>query len=56
MKNPAGMALDATGILWVMDWANARYDAFDPATGTCLHVVHGIAVARGPPAQNLAAE
>lgn len=33
MKNPAGMALDATGILWVMDWGNARYDAFDPATG-----------------------
>ena len=30
---PSGLALDSEGILWVMNWRNARYTGFNPATG-----------------------
>lgn len=33
LSRPAGMALDAAGHLWVLNWSNARYTAYDPATG-----------------------
>lgn len=33
LNRPAGMALDADGILWIMNWGNARYSGFDPGTG-----------------------
>src|SRR5690606_30898672 len=32
----AGMAFDAHGTLWVMDWGNARYSGFDPSTGALV--------------------
>lgn len=31
-----GMAFDAHGTLWVMDWGNARYSGFDPSTGALV--------------------
>jgi hypothetical protein len=33
LNRPAGMTLDANGSLWVMNWGNSRYSAFDPLTG-----------------------
>lgn len=33
LNRPAGMAFGPDGNLWVMNWGNARYTAFDPATG-----------------------
>ncbi len=33
LRNPAGLALDADETLWVLNWGNARYSGFDPATG-----------------------
>ena len=33
LNRPAGMTLDRDGMLWVMNWGNARYTAFDPTTG-----------------------
>ena len=33
LNRPAGMALDSGGTLWIMNWGNARYTGFDPATG-----------------------
>ena len=38
-NRPAGMALDAQGALWVMNWGNARYTAYDPGTGELLREV-----------------
>ncbi|HSM09158.1 MAG TPA: 6-bladed beta-propeller [Gemmatimonadota bacterium] len=33
LNRPAGMALDSEGRLWIMNWGNARYTAFDASTG-----------------------
>lgn len=33
LNRPAGMTLAADGSLWVMNWGNARYTAFDRSTG-----------------------
>lgn len=33
LTRPAGMALGPDGLLWVMNWGNARYTAFDPNVG-----------------------
>ncbi|MFV1988304.1 MAG: hypothetical protein ACC682_13565, partial [Gemmatimonadota bacterium] len=33
LNRPAGMALDSDGLLWVMNWGNARYSAYDPNVG-----------------------
>lgn len=33
LSRPAGMALDAEGRLWVLNWRNARYTVYDPTTG-----------------------
>lgn len=33
LNRPAGMAFGPRGLLWVMNWSNARYTAFDPTTG-----------------------
>jgi len=33
LNRPAGMTLGPGGELWVQNWGNARYTAFDPATG-----------------------
>lgn len=33
LSRPAGMALDMRGRLWVLNWSNARYTAYDPSTG-----------------------
>ena len=32
----AGMAVEAHGTLWVMDWGNGRYSGFDPNTGALV--------------------
>ncbi len=33
LNRPAGLALDSEGKLWVTNWGNARYTAFDASTG-----------------------
>lgn len=33
LNRPAGMALDSQDRLWIMNWGNARYTAFDASTG-----------------------
>lgn len=33
LDGAAGLALDPDGVLWVMNWGNARYSGFDPRTG-----------------------
>lgn len=33
LNRPAGMAVDSEGRLWVMNWGNARYTAFEASTG-----------------------
>jgi len=33
LSRPAGMATDDDGLIWVLNWGNARYSAFDPNTG-----------------------
>jgi len=33
LSNPAGLALDADGTLWTLNWGNRRYSGFDPGTG-----------------------
>jgi hypothetical protein len=33
LNSPSGLALDAQGTLWVMNWGNGRYSGYDPATG-----------------------
>src|SRR5690606_24375817 len=33
LSRPAGITLDRHGHVWVMNWGNVRYTAFDPATG-----------------------
>ncbi|HEY8537179.1 MAG TPA: 6-bladed beta-propeller, partial [Vicinamibacterales bacterium] len=35
-NHATGMAFDAHGTLWVMDWGNARYSGFDPNTGALV--------------------
>jgi hypothetical protein len=36
LSRPIGMAFDPEGVLWVNNWGNARYSAFDPGTGEVL--------------------
>src|SRR5690606_712467 len=36
LENPTGMAFDAHGPPWVMDWGNGRYSGFDPNTGALV--------------------
>ena len=33
LKEPAGMTLDSNDKLWVLNWGNGRYTAFDPSSG-----------------------
>lgn len=33
LNRPAGLTLDRDGNVWVLNWGNSRYTAFDPATG-----------------------
>lgn len=33
LSSASGLAFDAHGTLWTMNWANGRYSGFDPATG-----------------------
>lgn len=33
LSGAAGLALDREGTVWVMNWGNARYTGFDPASG-----------------------
>lgn len=33
LSNPAGMDLSDDGVVWVMNWRNARYTAYDVTTG-----------------------
>lgn len=33
LKSAAGIALDAEGTLWIMNWGNARYTGFDATSG-----------------------
>jgi hypothetical protein len=39
LKGAAGLAVDSEGTLWVMNWGNARYTGFDPATGAVTREV-----------------
>ena len=43
LNRPVGMAVDAGGELWVMNWRNARYTAFAPATGEVSREVRRVA-------------
>lgn len=36
LSNPSGLAVDSSGTVWVMNWGNARYSGFDPATGAVV--------------------
>ena len=36
LNRPVGVTLDADGNVWVVNWGNARYTAFDPTTGELL--------------------
>ena len=42
-NRPMGMAQDAQGTLWVMNWGNARYTGYDPGTGELLREVRRLA-------------
>jgi hypothetical protein len=42
-SRPGGLALDAEGTLWVMNWGNARYTGFDPSTGELRREVRRLA-------------
>ena len=42
-NRPMGMAQDAQGALWVMNWGNARYTGYDPGTGELLREVRRLA-------------
>jgi hypothetical protein len=33
LNRPAGLTLDRDGNVWVLNWGNSRYTAFDPTTG-----------------------
>jgi hypothetical protein len=33
LRRPAGMALDSDGVVWIMNWGNARFSGFNPNTG-----------------------
>lgn len=33
LKSPGGLTLDSQGTLWLLNWGNGRYSAFDPAAG-----------------------
>lgn len=43
LNRPAGMALDLSGTLWIMNLGNARYTGFDPATGEVRREVRRLA-------------
>jgi hypothetical protein len=36
LSRAIGMAFDGEGVLWVNNWGNARYTAYDPGTGEVL--------------------